>query len=182
MLNDFLSFFSKLIAILKRQAIVILVFAIIGAGIGTWKWNSSEIEYRQELLVEVAQGKKEAITQINFLDASGKGKGALTEVLDISSETNSKFSRLKAENVQDTSVSQFNVRYFVTDLSITDEIDRKLGMYLNQIEPSSNVKDAQLFEIPSAGKRSILAFVFGFLCVGIVIAMFREARSQKSES
>jgi hypothetical protein len=180
MFADFVSFCSKVAGAIKRQALVLLMFGLIGGAIGIWKWSSSEVKYRQELLVEVGWAKKEVMIGINFLDASGKGVGNLEEKLNISKELASQFSKLKAENVQDTTLMQFNLRYFVSDPSFTNEIDAKLGMYLNEVEPSTEVLDTQLFEIPSSGIRSVLSFLFASLSIGIVIGMFREARSQKS--
>ena len=181
MFSDFTSFCFKVISAVKHQALVILLFVVLGGVIGTINWSLSKERYRNELLIQVDPSvKKSIIARINFLDAEGKGNGDLGSKLGLSDKLVSQFSDLKAENVQDTSLNQFNLRYFVEDTSLIQSIDGFLTQYVSGVEGSSKVLATQLFTLPSSGIRSILSFLFMSLSMGIVIGMFREARSQKS--
>jgi len=183
MLSDFKSFCLNIVGFLRRQVFILLLFILLGGVIGIVYWVQSEELYRQEILVGVNRNvKKEIISQVNFLDSEGEGDGDLLNVLDIDQNLNSKFSGLKAENVQDTSICYFNVRYFVVDTltKVREEINAALFSYLNETEPSVNFIETQLFLIPSSKMRSVFSFIFLFLSMGIVIGMYRDVRSQNS--
>ena len=180
--SDLIKFSNKVMQVLQRQYLVILICLSIGVAFGLAKKSMSEERYREELLVEVDKSEKKVlIAQINFLDKDGSGDGQFADDLSISKDLAGEIIGLKAENLADTSLNQFNVRYFIQDTSKIHSIDDALSAYLTSKEPSAIVIDRQLFVVPSAGMRSLLVFIIFSLVIGVAIALFRDVRAQKAK-
>ncbi len=178
MFEAFKNFCSQLVQSIKRQFFVIAGFAALGIVIGVANVLSTKTEFRQEMLIRTNGSASYFVEQINFLDASGSGTGMLGDELGLDEEHLSAFHDLKATRLRDTSLNMVNIRYSISDTSKVSKIDQAVWAYLKGNHPDISLDDKQLFQLPDPGIRSVVGFLFTFLSIGLVIAMFREARSQ----